>query len=366
MIDSTTSNYNSPTTPESEDQLRAFFTTLFHNLAENEQIHIRCLNTSGAAVAHAFFSTIDRAILFCLKHSGKNHVYSAVNPRNKAKVKEEKASGRTKGGGKNTVSRVVTLWADYDLEKFGKSKEEGLEDLQNLSCPPNMVVFTGGGLQPYWILEEPARSAEDMARSEYIINAFTLWWGIDKGVKDYSRVLRAPGTPNIKYDPPRMCLIEQCDSGARYSLDELEAMIPEEYRSPQFSSSSAGSGSSAGDGASISTGGDPLATPEVPLGPNSNRHLRATSVVGHYASHRTSSGRPVSEEWVKRQAELWMENSENCTAPLHLSDDPKEIKEWERLVSDICKKEKEKMKTKASENGLDPLTPYKYDGCVSG
>jgi hypothetical protein len=196
-------------------------------------------------------------------------------------------------------------------------------------------------------LAVPARSAEDIARSERIINDFTLWWGIDKGVNDYSRVLRAPGTENIKYDPPRMCLIELSDNGARYSLDELEAMIPEEYRSPQYSSRSSSSHSGKGTGEEHRNGGDPLATPEVPLGPNSNRHPRGTSVVGHYASHRTSSGRPVSEEWVKRQAELWFENSENCTDPLHLSDDPKEIKEWDRLVSDICKKEK----IKASENG---------------
>ena len=54
---------------------------------------------------------------------------------------------------------------------------------------------------------------------------------------------------------------------------------------------------------------------------------------------------------MKRQAELWLENPENCTDPLHLSDDPKEIKEWDRLVSDIYKKEQEKMKTKAIENG---------------
>ena len=154
----------------------------------------------------------------------------------------------------------------------------------------------------------------------------------------------------MKYDPPRECFIEQPDNGARYSLDELEAMIPSEYRSPQYSSSSR-SHSGKGAGEEHRNGGDPLATPEVPLGPNSNRHLRGTSVVGHYASHRTSSGRPVSEEWVKRQAELWFENPENCTDPLHLSEDPKETKEWDRLVSDIYNKEQEKMKAKASENG---------------
>jgi hypothetical protein len=334
----------------SQEQIQEYFTTLFPDLGAGEQIHIRCLDTSGAAVAHAFFSTIDRAILFCLKHSGKNHVYPAVNPRDKAKVKEEKASGRTKGGGKNTVSRVVTLWADYDLYKFGKTKEEGLEYLQNLSCPPSMIVFTGGGLQPYWILAEPARSAEDMARSERIINAFTLWWGIDKGVKDYSRILRAPGTPNIKYDPPRMCRIEQSDNGARYSLDELEAMIPSEYRSPQFSSSSK-SHSGKGAGREHRNGSDPLATPEVPLTADSARHLKGLEVIGSLCSLRTPKGDLIPLEKVKLLGELWFEKPENCTDPLHLSDDPKETKEWDRLVLDIYTKEQEKMKAKASDNG---------------
>jgi hypothetical protein len=355
MFDSTTRNYNSPTTPASEDQMWEYFTTLFHNLAENEQIHIRCLDTSGAVVAHDFFSTIDRAILFCLKHSGKNHVYAAVNPRAREKVRAEQESGNSRGGGKNTVSRVVTLWADYDLEKFGKSKEEGLEYLQNLSCPPSMIMFTGGGLQPYWILAESARSAEDMARSERIINAMTLWWGIDKGVKDYSRVLRAPGTPNIKYDPPRMCLIAQCDTGARYSLDELEAMIPGKYRSPQYSSSSRShSGKGAGGehrNGSALTGGDPLATPEVPLTADSARHLKGLEVIGSLCSLRTPKGDLIPLEKVKLLGEGWFENLNNCTAPLHLSDDPKETKEWDRLVLDIYNKEQEKMKAKASENG---------------
>ena len=331
MIDSTTSNYNSPTTPESEDQLQEFFTALFHNLAENEQIHIRCLDTSGAAVAHEFFSTIDRATLFCLKHSGKNHVYPAVNPRAREKVRVEKASGRTKGGGKNTVSRVVTLWADYDLEKFGKSKEEGLEYLQNLSHPPSMIAFTGGGLQPYWILDESARSAEDMARSERIINAFTLWWGIDKGVKDYSRVLRAPGTENIKYDPPRMCRIEQPDNGARYSLDELWEMVPEEYHTPQKSVSPGPNGSHS------PKEGHPLDPPDHPLGVADGRHLKATRVIGYFASLKTKGGWPLPVAEVRCNSEMWFENPDNCTAPLHKSNDADERKEWERMLSDFTK-----------------------------
>jgi hypothetical protein len=252
---------------------------------------------------------------------------------------------------------------------MGQTRAQVLEYLRNLLCPPSMIVDSGGGLQLYWLLVDPVTSPEDKAFAEKIMSAMCEWWRTDK-VKDYSRILRVAGTLNVKYDPPRECFIEQPDNGNRYCLDELWGMVPEEYRSPQCSSRSSSSHSGKGAGEEHRNGGDPLATPEVPLGPNSNRHPRGTSVVGHYASHRTSSGRPVSEEWVKRQAELWMENPENCTDPLHLSDDPKEIKEWDRLVSDICKKEKEKIKASenvsGSEGGIVPSSSVYVLGRSTG
>lgn len=112
--------------------------------------------------------------------------------------------------------------------------------------------------------------------------------------------------------------------------------------------------------------GRPLDPPDLPLGVGDGRHLKATRVIGYFASLKTKGGWPLPVDEVRRNSEMWFENPNNCSARLHLSDDPKEIKEWNRLVFDIYTSEQEKMKTKASENGLDPLTPYKYDGCVSG
>jgi RecA-family ATPase len=329
-----------------------YFTSLFPDLADNEQINIRADFPEGLTAKgfiNYFLDTVDEAVVACLHlRKLKAHAYVSINPRDREMVEAEKGKEGSPGG-KCTVSRVTILFSDYDYPKMGQSRDQALEYLRSLPCPPSMIIDSGNGLQVYWLLLVPATSTEDKARAEKIMAGMCEWWQTDK-VKDYSRVLRVGGTLNVKYDPPRECFIAQPDNGARYSLDELEAMIPEEYRSPQFSSSSR-SHSGKGAGEEHRNGGDPLATPEVPLGPNSNRHPRGTSVVGHYASHRTSSGRPVSEEWVKRQAELWFENPNNCSAPLHLSEDPKETREWNRLVSDIYEKEQENIKMKASENG---------------
>jgi hypothetical protein len=335
--------------------MREYFTTLFSDLAENEQINIRPDFPEGLTAKgfhNYFLNSIDEAVEACLHlRMIRAPAYVSVNPRDREKVKTEEGKGKEGSpGGKSTVSRVIALFSDYDYAKMGQSRDEALEYLQSLSCPPTMIIDSGGGLQVYWLLVDLVTSTEDKAFAEKIMAGMCEWWETDK-VKDYSRVLRVPGTLNVKYDPPRECFIEQSDNGARYSLDELWAMIPEEYRTPQYSSSSR-SHSGKGAGREHRNGGDPLATPEVPLTAHSARHTTALEVIGSLCSLRTPKGDLIPLEKVKLLGELWFENPENCTDPLHLSDDPKETKEWDRLVLDIYNKEQEKMK--ASENGHGP------------
>ncbi len=341
-----------------QEQILQYLETLFHDLAENEQINIRPDIPEGyqaEGFINFFLDSIDEAVVACLHlRELKANAYVSINPRDREMVEAEEGKGKEGSpGGKSTVSRVITLFSDYDYQKMGQTRAQALEYLGSLPCPPTMIIDSGGGLQPYWLLVDPVTSTEDKALAEKIMAGMCEWWQTDK-VKYYSRILRVPGTLNVKpeYETPRECFIEQSDNGARYSLDELLRMVPEKYTSLQHSSpSSAGSGSSAGDRASISTGGDPLATPEVPLTADSARHLKGLEVIGSLCSLRTPKGDLIPLEKVKLLGELWFEKPENCTDPLHLSDDPKETEEWDRLVLDIYNKEQEKMKAKASENG---------------
>jgi hypothetical protein len=341
--------------------MREYFTTLFHDLAENEQINVRPDFPEGCTAKgfnNYFLNSIDEAVVACLHlRELKANAYVSINPRDRERVEAEEGKGKEGSpGGKSTVSRVITLFSDYDYRKMGQSRDEALEYLRSLPCPPTKIVDSGGGLQVYWLLVDPVTSTEGKALAEKIMAGMCQWWQTDK-VKDYSRILRVPGTLNVKpeYETPRECFIEQSDNGARYSLDELEAMLPEEYRSPQYSSSSRShSGKGAGGehrNGSALTGGDPLATPEVPLTADSARHTKGLEVIGSLCSLRTPKGDQIPLEKVKLLGEGWFEKPENCSAPLHLSEDPKETKEWDRLVLDIYNKEQEKMKAKASENG---------------
>jgi hypothetical protein len=322
---------------DSQEQIRQFLETLFPDLAENEQINVRPDIPEGyqaEGFINFFWDSIDEAVVACLRlREIGAHAYVSVNPRDRDKVEAEEGKG-TKGspGGKSTVSRVIAVFSDYDYAKMGQSRDEALEYLQSLSCPPTMFVDSGGGLQPYWLLVDPVTSTEDKALAEKIMAGMCDWWQTDK-VKDYSRILRVPGTLNVKpeYETPRECFIEQSDNGARYSLDELWEMVPEEYHTPQKSVSLGPNGSHP------PKEGRPLDPPDLPLGVGDGRHLKATRVIGYFASLKTKGGWPLPVDEVRRNSETWFENPNNCTAPLHTSNDPEERKDWERMLSDFTK-----------------------------
>ncbi len=135
------------------------------DLADTECINIRPFDRNGSPQGQSFQDNIEDAIQKCLYHVGKrHHVYVGVNPRDRDKVLEEKTK-KGHPGGKAAVSRVRTLFSDYDCDKFGKSKEQGLEELRNNYCPPSMIVDSGRGLQPYWILKIPVSSKLDFSHS---------------------------------------------------------------------------------------------------------------------------------------------------------------------------------------------------------
>jgi hypothetical protein len=265
--------------PHHTGEMNKYLFALFGDLAENECINVRPFNEDGP-LKQSFPVSIDEAVRECLDHAGRGrHVYVGINPRDRDKVLEEvyrkKGRGQGSPGGKVAVSRVNAIFSDYDLDKFGKTKEQGLEELQILPCPPTMMVDSGRGLQPYWILDTPVTSEEDKAFAERIMSAMCEWWKTDK-VKDYSRILRLPGTLNIKpgYSPPPMCRLIEEDNGNRYTLDQLWGMIPGGFRTPKKSKSESPNGSF------HRNGHNPLAPPDTPLVEGDGRNSTLASVAG--------------------------------------------------------------------------------------
>jgi hypothetical protein len=107
---------------------------------------------------------------------------------------------------------------------------------------PSLVVSSGGGLQPYWLLEHPFVFADDSdrERAARIERGFVerlrqvadeLHGARIDGAHDLARVLRPPGSANGKGSEPRV--VELLDDGdRRYTLEQLEAEVLDVEASP--------------------------------------------------------------------------------------------------------------------------------------
>lgn len=162
---------------------------------------------------------------------------------------------RFKPGGRGSDSSAVVLtaiWDDLDVLLPGHRHkgaalptriEEALGFLDEMPWRPSLVVHSGFGLQPWWILREPLLldDPDDRAMAETLLARYVQHrnrvaeshgWKFD-AVHDFARLLRPPGTRNIKnLDAVReVTLLESND--VRYNPAELlDALPPLEIAAP--------------------------------------------------------------------------------------------------------------------------------------
>jgi hypothetical protein len=127
-----------------------------------------------------------------------------------------------KDGTKVGITRLWALWADLDA-KDGYTRESRIEQLLELPHHPSILVWTGGGWHPYFLLKKPAEGPEELDRAELVMRRLAAGLASDP-VHDRSRILRVPGTYNWKYGEPRPVVMEHFDPDLRYGLEEVEEM----------------------------------------------------------------------------------------------------------------------------------------------
>lgn len=135
-------------------------------------------------------------VVASLTNSGKLNVYLRVTP-----VAEAIHEGR--GTEEDSLGSSV-LWAEIDNIEV----DDALLFLNNSVRPPTMVVNSGTGVHCFWQLTEFSKDVPGIkARNKYLTSwlrrelASTL--AKSDSIYDTARILRVPGTPNVKYDPPR-------------------------------------------------------------------------------------------------------------------------------------------------------------------
>lgn len=167
---------------------------------------------------------------------------------------------RGKRAGAAHSASLPGLWADIDINGPGHKHETnhpdfpGYNDRRPIRFPlpgdeesarrivtesglptPTLWVHSGGGLYPWWLLEDP----EELTGDEFAIDAAEklsdgwqkiLVWsankiGFDYGnVGDLARVLRVPGTWNRKAGGERPCRLLE-NSGPLYSFENLAGAL---------------------------------------------------------------------------------------------------------------------------------------------
>jgi hypothetical protein len=141
-----------------------------------------------------------------------------------------------KGGKKVDCFALTALYSDVDYGQDGhrkknkwQTKGEALAAIQAFPLRPSILIHSGGGFQPYWLLKEPVGLENgNYAQIEAIMKGLNLALGGDVGTQDISRILRLPGTFNMKLaGTPRPVEIVWCEPERVYNLADFAEYKPQ-------------------------------------------------------------------------------------------------------------------------------------------
>lgn len=132
-----------------------------------------------------------------------------------------------KGGKKADLLALAAAFADVDVGTDGHknpskypTKAAALAAIEQFPLRPSLLVDSGGGYQCYWLFSKPVRLSEkEIARLEGINKGLSLALGGDSAATDAARILRLPGTFNMKLaGNPRPVKIVWCEPERVYEL----------------------------------------------------------------------------------------------------------------------------------------------------
>ncbi len=205
----------------------AFFARLFRGCSG--YLEIRLLDeASGKTAGQHFFSLPDgvaAAADYALAATGRYHVYFGAYPRTNPH------------GSEADVTSIQCLFADLDAKDYRGGEQEIMERLAILTVdgfPPSILVRSGGGgRHAYWLFERTL--ALPVYQAERRQNVRDALWAIGDAlglapkanvVHDLARLLRVPGTTNIK---ARYATLQPCEvewqSHRQYRPSAFRALV---------------------------------------------------------------------------------------------------------------------------------------------
>ena len=95
---------------------------------------------------------------------------------------------------KQNCLHFISLFSDVDDANHELSRDIARALLEQAECPPTLIVDSGHGLQPYWLLTEPCNDADRIEQARKAIQNITA----SDSVADAARVMRLVGSHNSK------------------------------------------------------------------------------------------------------------------------------------------------------------------------
>lgn len=197
-------------------------------------------------------SELDAAARSITVTSRRADVYVSVGTYNE--VPEATEESPMPRGGENGVISIPGFWADLDIGELGHKPaslptpvdEQGALSIIDGLPEPSLLAHSGGGLQAYWLFDEPWVFNEEVDRIQ-AKQAATEWQNllVERGknlglhvdkIPSLDRIMRVPGTQNHKLEQPRPVEARRLD-GPTEPVDSLAALgLPEDEILAQSSS----------------------------------------------------------------------------------------------------------------------------------
>ncbi len=168
--------------------------------------------------------TRDAAAKWIEVRQGVENIYFMVNPAIRDLNKKAK---------KTDVNGMVCLHVDVDPragEDLINEQERALRVLREYIPPPSAIIFSGGGYQGFWLLNEEQQISGDKYRIEEL-EAYNRKIELDlqgDHCHNVDRIMRLPGTINVpdekkckKGRVPALACVVEAKWTRRYSLDQF-------------------------------------------------------------------------------------------------------------------------------------------------
>lgn len=179
-----------------------FFRAIFKGL--DGKIEVREIGITKKENRRYFFKSVDELEKY--NPDQDKNVYFGIYTR----------LGRS-GKAENCIT-TKALWADFDYVTEGQARKI----IHDSALPEaTIIISSGNGIHAYWILKE--RAANEAID---ILKAICMRSGSDTKVAEKARILRMPGTNNIKGKVKKCEIIEINDN--EYKIEEFKEILKNE------------------------------------------------------------------------------------------------------------------------------------------